>query len=639
MDAATAEHSQLAPTAPARARLLDEREIAVAACAAVVVAIIVVVRTVAAGRGWFFDDDLGWQGLAASYSLPGGSLLATPWNSHLQPAEWLVIWTFTHVAPLEFWPVVLSTALLVTAHGWASFLLLRRLFGSRSEIVLLVALAVGSSLTLAASLWWAVQVVQLPLLVLSTLTLWAFLGYLQRKRGRDACLTAALLVGALLVSERACLLLPPLLLLLQVGWFTGRGPLVRRVLHALRSGFALWVGLGGVAVLYVGWYVVTAPSAASSGGSARLFVDVGWEAVLHALAPALVGGPWTWQPIDDVASVANPGLPTRVLGLAVLGALVLWSCATRRYAARGWALLLLFLLVGTGLLTATRAPLIGSIIGREYRYFTELALIGPLALGLATLPLRWTVADSETLVLEHRTVPPAVVEAGINWRQLGALLRRRRGPVIGVVTAAFLIGSSVSTVRYDVNWSSNSARTWMTNAERELLLNPNTMVADTSVPAAVVPPIAGFYSRTSVLLRPVTRPGRFLTSGWDGDDLRAFDADGHLGLVTISGVYSGPGPTSGCGWLASSKGVTIPLLATTINGRWLVRVAYFTDKDHTARFTTGRTSAVVVLRRGLHVIYVVATGTIGSLAVSEVPADGAVCVSDVEAGDAHAGTS
>ena len=633
---------EIGPTAAAgssglglRAVLVLDRQAAVGFAATAVVALIALVRTVGASRGWFSNDDLGWQGVAAGYGSPSGTLLATPWNSHLQPVEWVLIWGFAHLAPLQFWPVVVSTAVLVPAHGGVMFLLLRRLFGARPEILPLLALGVGSSLTLAASLWWAVQLVQLPLLILSTLTVWAFLGYLQRRRRRDLALTAALFTGALLVSERA-VLLPVLLLLLHVGWFSGRQSLTARVRHTLRSGWRLWGSLTAVGLVYVAWYVTTAPSAAGPAASPRLFVGVAWQALLHALAPAVLGGPWTWQPIDDVASVAAPGQATQLAGLLVVLALIGWSCATWRHAARGWGLLLVFLGVGTVLLTVTRAPYIGPVIGREYRYFTELALVAPLALGLAMLPLRWQAADADPLQLERRPTAPEVRTALVSWTPVGAVLRRRRPVLLGLATAAFLAGTTISSARYDTNWSTNSARTWVTAAERELRAHPEARLVDMPVPSAVVPTISGFYTRTKVVLRPVVAPQRFLTSGAAGDELRALGPDGTLRAVVVSGVYSTPGPVPGCGWLVSQDRVVIPLVASTSDGHWLVRMAYFTDADRTTRLTAGRTTTPVLLHRGLHVVYLAADGPIDALSVSGVPTRGAVCVSDVQAGDARA---
>ena len=620
------------PRAPTfRSYLAGSPRAAVAWGAAGVVAVAAALRAVAASRGWFFYDDMGWQGLAAAHARPDLELLTTAWNSHLQPLPWVVIWAQTHLAPLTFWPVVVGTALLEALYGWALFLALRRLFGSRPEILLLLTLGVLSSLTVSASVWWGVQLIQLPLLTCAALVVWAHLGYLQRRQWRDVALTAGLLLLGLSVSERVLLVLP-LLVALTAGWFGGWDGSPGQAWRALWGARAAWAVLGVVGAAYVAFYLATAPSAASSGGDLALLLGVSWQAVAHSVVPALVGGPWTWLPVDEAVSIANPGWLACTVSAALVTGLLVWSCATRRHAARGWLLLLGFVLLGAVLLTATRAPLVGVLSAGEYRYFTELALVAPLALGLATLPVRWTAAGLETLALSRRSVPVAVTQAAVPWRPLGAVLRRHAFAVVALGCAAFVASSSVSLKGYDANWSGNRARPYIETGRAELAAYPDARLLDVPVPPEVVPPLANWYTRTAVVFRPVAGPERFLTRGAAGDELRVLDARGRMAQVGVDGLHAPAGPVAGCGWLGRGGPLTVPLEARTFPGSWLVRLSYFTPADAPATLRAGRTSSPVLLRQGLHAVYLMAEGEVGDVTLSGLPEGASVCVTGVEVG-------
>lgn len=638
MDAATAQRSHTATAdtlqqpvpATFRGYLRANPDAAIAWGALAVIASMVALRGWATARGWFIYDDLSWLGIAAAYDRPGLELLSTPWNGHVMPGGWLVVWLFTTLAPLQYWPVVLSSVLLQVAIGWMLFLVLRRLFGSRPEILLLLALGLLSSLSLQASLWWAVGMAQLPLLLASLVALWAHLGYLRSGRLRDAALVVAAVVGGLAFSERTLLVLP-LLALLTVGWFSGLGRPHRVLRRALLPHWPLWTALAAVAAAFTAYYVSQVPSEATSGGDLALFADVLEQGVLYALLPALVGGPWDWLTPGEGVNYPNPS-PALIAATAALAVLVVvGSCVARRHAARAWWLLVAFLVAGGVMLTLTRATVYGATIGREYRYFTELVLVGPLAIGLALLPVRWP-SRTGTVELAPRRLPRALQVQLDPWRPVADLVRRRAGLTVAMACTLFVLSSAVSTAEHDENWHPNSAREYLGTVRTELADDPGARLVDARVPRRV-DPFQEDEAQMSHVLRPITEPSRFLTAGGAaGDELRILDDDGRLRPVSVQGPAAVAGPVEGCGHLATEEAVSFPLESASFDGRLLMSVDYFTGGDVSATVTAGRTRTDVVFREGLHTLYAVVEGPVTRVSVQLRSADVDVCVSGARVG-------
>lgn len=637
MDAATAQRSHTAPLVasqePPRTTFRDylraEPEAAVTWGALAVIASMVALRGWATARGWFLYDDLAWQGLAAAYDRPGLELLRTPWNGHVMPGGWLVVWLFTTLAPLEYWPVVLSSLLLQVAIGWMLFLVLRRLFGSRPEILLLLALGVLSSLSLQASLWWAVGLAQLPLLLASLVAVWAHLGYLRSGRLRDAALVVVALVGGLAFSERTLLVLP-LLLLLTLGWFSGEGRPRTVLRRALLPHWPVWTAVTAVAGGFVAYYLTQVPSEATRGGDLDLFTDVLEQGVLYALLPALAGGPWSWLTPGEGVNYPDPAPGLVAATAAVAVAVVVGTCVARRHAARAWWLLVVFVGIGGVMLTLTRAAVYGATIGREYRYFTELVLVAPLAIGLALLPVRWP-SRTGTVALSPRRLPRALQVRLDPWRPVAGLVRSRIGLTVALACSLFVLSSAVSTVRHDQNWHDSSARDYLSTVRTELADAPDVRLVDARVPRRI-DPFQEEESFLSHVLRPVTEPSRFLTSGTAGDELRMLDDDGRVQQVAIEGPSAPAGPTAGCGWLVTKEPLTVPLDAVVTDDRSTLALTYFTDADGVATVTAGSTRTSVLFREGLHQLYVVVDGPLSRVRLEDLPAGVDVCVTGLRAG-------
>ena len=65
----------------------------------------------------------------------------------------------------------------------------------------------------------------------------------------------------------------------------------------------------------------------------------------------------------------------------VTGSLVLW-----RRSGLAWLVLLGYVVLNLALLARSRATLVGPVVGTDYRYQTDIAVVAAVCLGLATMP-------------------------------------------------------------------------------------------------------------------------------------------------------------------------------------------------------------------------------------------------------------
>ena len=638
MDVATAQRSHTPPpadalpgTRPSGVRLREYfaadpgRTVLQAGVALVLVA--AVVRGWAASRGWLFSDDLIFQAKAVEASLTDVDYLTQPYNGHLMPGAFAVAWVLTRLDPHGYAHIAATAAAMHAVAGVLLLLVLRRLVGTSPLALLPLAVGVLGTLTLPMTLWWAVSLNQQPQLVLSLLAVLAHLRYLQGGRVRDGVLGAAAIAVGLLFSERTLLVLP--LLVLLTAWWASPvpGPL-RSLVDAARRHARVWAAHAAVLVPYAGYYAWAVPSpVADEGTDLALVVSTVFEGVTYSLPSALVGGPWTWMPTGGAGAV--PADPAAVRVLAALAVAVLVAATVRRQprAARAWAVAGLYLLGNALLVAVTRAPAIGEVIGREYRYFTELATVLPLALALALLPARLPGAPLPTRPAPRRLPSLAA------WAPLGDAVRRRRSAAVAAACLLLVVATTASVARHDPAWSQNPSRAWVDRARAELAAAPGVVHLDAPVPETVQSALTTPWNSASRVLRPVVPPERFLQPGQAVPDVRVLDDTGASRPVGLDArLDAGTGPAAGCGWRVTGGDVQVRLPFPSYPGAWAVRVAYLASAASPAVLTVDGVDAPVTLQPGLHALWTVADGRVDGVTLSGVAAGTQVCVTELAVG-------
>jgi hypothetical protein len=619
-----------APT-PLRTWLRSSPGRPVAAAAGVLLLGQLVVRGLLAYRGSFFVDDLAFTGRAANLPLLSRDYLLHAYNSHLMPGAFVWVWLLTHAWPLQFGPVATVDIALQLLVGIVFYRLLRELFGTRPAILVPFAIYLWSPITLPAFLWWAAALNQLPQQLAMCLALLYHARYLRFGRVRTGVLGAVAVAGGLLFSEKT-LLVVPLIVLFTALYFCRGGPW-RRIVDTWRSHVRVWIAYLIVVVPYATYYVMEVPSPARSGGTGGDMMHLVGSSYGHAVFPGLLGGPWRWSLIGFAGGLAHPTKIATYLSALTVLVIVVGSCVFIRGAILGWSLAVVYSALNLTLLAASRATMVGPIIGDEFRYVTDVALVAALGGALAVLPLagQW---HARTPFRPTLRLHAAEGLARVSWPDLREVLPvRRLGWLSALLACAFVISALISTVKYDKYWRSNPTRPYLAHLRHDLSALPHGAVMyDGVVPNEVAWALLAPYNRYSLLLKPLPNEPAFLEPGASTPTLYTIDTQGYVRLAGVEGIQITKGPVRNCGWLLGRKATSIPLQQRTFPWTWVLRMGYIASADTSVRIRTGDTTVTVPIQSGLHAAYVLVTGAVDTVSVSGTTGAATICTNDIVVG-------
>ena len=582
-----------------------------------------VLTAIRLGRSWWWQDDLYIFGLVADRGLTPG-LVFGDYNGHLEPGTWLMAWLSTHLAPFAWWPAALVQLGFAAAIDLTLFALLRRMFGTRPAVLVPLAMFCATSLTVNATLWWSAAMQWLPTTLCLALCLYFHVGFLTTGDRRQALGAIWSLVGGLLFFEKALTVLA-VLAFVTLAYDTS-GPWLRRPARAFDRHRAYWGSMTLLAVGYLVLYfsrttVTSLP--AKSGGQVLELVR---ESVLYTYLPGMFGGPLSWGAMP--ASVVTWPTPSTLLiwvGALLAAAFVLGSLWAGRAgrgfadrslgapgAAAAWVLLASFLGLTIVLLARTRLGALGPMIGRDHRYLTDAALLGPLCLALAWLPLR-------SMGAAQRTDPP-----GPPPRHAGALLAAGTVFVLAVTT-----GGVISGERYMRAWTRNPGADYVTNLREDLAANGPVAMFDQSVPTAMMMATFGDGARLSRVTGPLPERPRFVT--W-APAVKVVDDEGHLRDAHVRGLTA-PGRPTVCG----SGQVARRLPSAALRWSWKVEIVYTARRDTSAMVSLddgrgGARAVPVQLSAGMHRLYVAVVGGGNRVMLFRLEPGAVVCLGQVSVG-------
>jgi hypothetical protein len=592
-----------------------------------------VTRGWVAWRGYFYLDDFAFMAMAAHHSALDLGYLLTPYNSHLMPGAHLWVWLLTRTMPFQYGGVVVVTLTLQLVLDLAFYTLLRRLFGAAPAILLPLAVFVLSPLTLPGTVWWAAALNQVPQQLAMVAVLLAHVAYLRTGRRRDGLYGALALVAGLLFSEKTLLVLP-LVAGLTVLFFT-EGSAPRRLRTAVLRHRTVWLAYGVVALPYAAYYVSHVPSPARQPGQGSAIAQLGLESLVRAVIPGLLGGPWTWVQIGYAGALADPGPFACAVAFVIAVAVVGGSCLVNRNAWRGWALAVGYGLVNLCVLVFSRAAFIGPVVGDEYRYVTDVAMVVALGFALATVPIVGHWQSGPVTAPAPRDSLGAWLRSPSVHEVVTVLPRPPKAAVLGAATVTLAASATWSTVAYDQFWHPNPARPWVQTASAELAsADTGAVLADGYVPQQVAWALLGQYATVGQLLSPLRHRPRTLASGPAADDLVVLDATGHLHRATVDGIAARKGPVRGCGWRLGGGPVTIPLQRETLPFRWTMRIGYLSSSATSAVVSVRGHHTTVAFHAGLGAVYVVVDGAVDSVDISALRGGGTVCTDELTVGNA-----
>ncbi|MBP6997368.1 MAG: hypothetical protein KBB39_14640 [Phycicoccus sp.] len=567
-----------------------------------------IVRSWSKFGGWFTSDDFSFMSRAFTMPFWSSEYLLAGWHGHFMPGAFVQVKILATLWPYNYVPVAMVDIALQAAVSMLMLRLLISLFGARVEILIPLAFFVFTPMTLPAFLWWAAALNQLWGLLAMVLMLLAQLRYHRTGRLRDGLLGVAAMAFGLLFSEKL-LLMAPVVAAFTLLWFTP-GPPLRRIRRAIVENWRLWAAYGTLIVLYAVTYRLLVVAPLSQGDTGEIVVETVGRGLFTAVIPAVFGGPYVWAGLNLGGFAATP-LPVTVI-LLVVTALVVWlSIWLNARASFAWWVMVGYAVINTGILGATRATFIGSLMGAEYRYQTDLAVIIAVFAPMAFLPLQGTFRKGtyQALRARHRE-----------------RFTQHLGPgVVGGIVVALSLSALVSTVTYDPLWRKNTRDTYFANIGASIAAvdHPITMI---DFPVEFVG-----YSESSKLFSAFQPRPHFLTKGASADIVFVPDDNGVLRRGKVNGFVSTPGPEEGCGWRLADAPVTVPLTATTMPWVWTAQMSYLATYDNDVTVTAGKTTTTLHLKAGANTVFFVAEGEVSRIDFGPVPI-GTVCTDAITVG-------
>jgi hypothetical protein len=568
----------------------------------------------ASAQGYFSLDDFYFVGRAAGQESLWHVML-TPYNDHFMPGAFLLVDVLTRLAPLGFSIVVATSLALQLCASWLVWRLLVRLCGSRAALLVPFAVYLFTVVTLPGFLWYAVWLNQLPQQIAMAGAALLHVRYLQEGRRRDGLLAVAAVAGGLLFYEKTILTVG-LLYLLTALWFTpGAQPWCWW--RAVRDHRVVWTAQVGLVAVYVALYLSRDSSALSSRPTAAQGVEIVQSAVGSALIPAFAGGPWRWLPVGFSDASVDPGQLGQVIGWVLVAVVLELSVLVGIRAWRAWLTLALYTAAAMALLILGRGGSQGAIVGLEFRYLTDVAIVASMCLALAFLGARGGIDEA----------------SGPRSRRLQAVQHALARPVtVGALVVALCASSAVSTVHFVDRWSANPARPWMANALADADRREGAVVVDGEVPEDVVWPVLAPYHLASKLLAP--RKPRLRWDALPSEQPLMFGADGHLVRALVQPAATGvPGTDPGCGHrVTPHEDATVELTEKLFAWRWATRLGYIASRDGDIVVATDESDSTLPVSAGLHEVFWYTNGAAQSVRISTTTPGLVFCTDELTLG-------
>lgn len=541
-------------------------------------------------RGWYYQADLA--NLAEATGKPlSWTYLSGPQGGHFAVPGRFLFWLLNRAAPLNY-PV---TIVLRVVAQLASTLLLARLLvllaGRHRVVLVTLTLYSFSPFLIQGTLWLSSSfgLIGSQLLLLGALL--THVRYTLSRRLAPAIATAALILGATLLSEEAAVTVLALPMLTLFFLTTGGA---RARVRATLSHWREWLLIAVPLICYVGYYF----SGSAGYGTAAHPLTAGHA--LHVvrieftntIIPGLIGGPWRWFSAGgNYLGLSTPAGPTQALcalGVAAVIGLCFRQQGWRALAA--WSIPAVIAAAGIVVVAVGRYDGFGIVIAQQFEHAYYAALPAALAVCLGFCGLDINAVRGRLHLHPDPSVPPAAPSRPAN-----------RTVLAGVVTA-IVISSIISSVTYTQLWGRSPTRGYVAAIEKSLRgAGSDPALYDTPVPSQLIPLEAAHYVSDVISL---TR--QHADFGYAAARPALLDAKGHLVAakfyVQTSVDLSGPGfcrfPVQG------ATTVTKQFAATPRHNDWHLQVSYFEqhasvvmvtllDRDGAARAPVGGSRLVL----------------------------------------------
>ena len=555
--------------------------------------------------GGLYIDDIRAQAYAVGH--PFWPFIIESNHTHLSPGARTADWIMSNLWPLEHWPAVVLTLLIVAGLALAVWRLLRALVGPGPWALVGLALAIGNPALVPTTAWFRqtlTTTVSLSLTLGSAVL--ALNGIRSRKVGSLLASVGALAL-ALMFSERA--VVGPVLTLAVI-------VVAERGRIATRARRALWVVLGQAVavVLFVVAYQSGSFDSATTGGPSVLgLVESTARSIGLDLVPALAGGPILWHPVPPNYAFARTPLwfaaAVGVVALSFVAALLRRRGAP---AAAGRALILvaayavpIYVILYVGRISRATPSSVDDL-----RLFPDVAVM--LAVALAMVMHGWHGRPNHGRPM--------------TWAW-------------GAAATVVLSLTAVSWFGFANQWHRSTTSGYFAALRSDLTANRGT-VLPTPVPNDIVPGWVQPDFSTEALIRLLKPQTPMVLAD---STPKVVSADGHLRTATFKTVSNGTRAVENFCGNALNPGmtsITIPLSKPAPYYRGAVVLLRILTTDSTQLTVSvvtphGTLPAPVTtnptLQRGPHTIYVPVPygASVTAVAVSSSRSSAGVCLPSV----------
>jgi len=560
-----------------------------------------------------------WEGddfifIDNTFAAGGRSLhtVLTGLSGHLMPGGLYLSWLVNVVSPYDWG---LATLVLTALQGLASFGFLRLLltaFGRRWGILPPLVLYLVTAFSVQGAVWWGPGIHALPLQIAFFWGLTSQIVYLRTRRARHALAALAWVALGLLFYEKTLLVIGALAIV-TLAYFT-TGTLRERVVQVWRDYRVSLLGSVVLGLAYLAAYVAFGLSFSPGEATSYPIGPTADVMVLRSWGTAVFGGPLHWS--HSPGSPLSFGAPTSLLVVVCWAALLLLCRELLRTRSRAMRALLLpgyFLACDVLLVVASRATLVGPLIGFEFRYVEEMGAVTATALALATMPLIGAVEQVEV--------------------KRPSVFLDRRTPVAIACVVVTLLGTW-STYDYFRHWHGNQpAKAFFLNLFHDAQRQPDgTAVVDSAVPPTILWPLSYPANTVSHLLLPLGLDLDYTTVATD--HLLLAGPDGRLGQLAVEPSHRAePVKPSSCDNRVGRKGRRIPLDGTVVFGGQWVRIGYIASNNSAVAVRVGGQTRHTSVTSGLHTLYLAAGDKpFHAVWIGPLTNSGILCTNDVVVG-------
>lgn len=557
-------------------------------------------RAIILGRGYFSQDD--FLAMSESAGRDGWSVLTGDYASGFSPGGSLVVRLFVETAPLQWGPAAGIVLILQAAATAMLWLVLTHIMGDRWLRVPLLVVFAFSPLTLWSTQWWVLGVALWSATLFLLVAIWAALSA-ERTGDRRREVLAVLAIGLALAFDERAVVYPVLVFgaLLIVSDQLSVGSRVSKV---IAERLLLWIAL----VLLIGGYAVlrwqVAPITLDFGNELG---EVVTDYLRHGIVEAF-GGPWTGS-VPSHAYLIPESWAVALSGLILLALVGLTKQHGGVSARVSWATLIAYVLGSIGVLACTgRAEVLASL-GLVHRFGAELAVV--LALALAGAVRQVELPD---LTASARWLTPLELE-----RSLAA-----------ASAAALTASAAISTAFLASNLYHSDDRSYVEAVRAGLRADPQVVLLDGGVPAGI---ISSWYGARASVSRVIGTAPEKPVFDLPSHSLRMVREDGTLAPVILEGAVDAESTADqACGYPVRAEGTLIPMQGEVPEGRWVLKIGYYTNVDAFATIQVAGGQQRFAVRSGLQSVDVVVNGGFVNFRMTLDKADATLCLTDASAG-------